>query len=155
MMKFKKIFSQKRMIKMDNQMVNIVSGLVVLNFVDVQISKNTGKEFSKRYVSIMLDGTNIVFQFVVGWNIKERPEIAIGQRLVGKWTITQFGNNNIKWTTAELIDYEIMSDQTQENVQPGTTPEQTYPAGTQAPTPPTMQGEAIKESDFDFTQAPA
>ena len=135
-------------------MVNIVSGLVVLNFVDVSISKTSGKEFSKRYVSIMLDGTNIVFQFAVSWNLREREEIAVGQRLVGKWTISQFGNNNVKWTTAELTDYEIMSDQTQENVQPGTTPDQTYPAGTQAPTPPTMQGGAVKESDFDFNTPP-
>jgi hypothetical protein len=64
-----------------------------------------------------------------------------------------FEPKDMWFTKANLQSIELLDS----GVQPSTEqqPADIYPAGNQLPTPPTMQGEAIKESDFDFTQPPA
>ena len=57
------------------------------------------------------------------------------------------------FTKLELQRIDVIDAGTQPS--PEQQPADIYPVGNQLPTPPTMQGGAVKESDFDFSTPPA
>jgi len=133
-----------------SKLINVLQGIISNTFIDEQLSKDGTKTFKKRIIEISADEGSCVLQFVVSWDFKDCPTVNIGMCVCVQWIIKQSGNQPKKFTTLEIVGLEILADSTQER--PEQTPADIYPAGTQLPTPPTMQGGEVKESDFDFSK---
>ena len=135
-----------------SQLINVLQGTIVNIFTDTTFGAD-GREFNKKMIDIQPTDTQEIIQFVKAWSFKDCPELKLGMHVCVQWGVSQFGKQPKKFTTIEIVGLEILADSTQER------PEQQaadiYPVGNQPPTPPTMQGGEVKESDFDFTTPPA
>jgi hypothetical protein len=131
-----------------SQLINVLHGTIVNIFIDTTFGKD-GREFNKKMIEIQPTDTQEVIQFVRSWSFKDCPELKLGMHVCVQWVVSQFGNQPKKFTTIEIVGLEILAYSTQLHPQK---PDDIYPVGNQLPTPPTIQGGAIAESDFDFSK---
>ena len=135
-----------------SQLINVLQGTIVNMFIDTTFG-NDGRAFNKTMIEIQPTDTQEIIQFVKAWSFKDCPELKLGMHVCVQWVVSQFGKQPKKFTTIEIVGLEILADSTQER--PEQQPADIYPVGNQLPTPPIIQGGAVKESYFDFSTPPA